>query len=83
MIRNGWQAQFKTEGGDAGFMRLHQRLLSDYGAAAADAGLHIRSFQELRLTPASAITVATERLPEANHAAWVGLPGVVVWDLEK
>jgi hypothetical protein len=27
--------------------------------------------------------VATERLPEANHAAWVGLPGVVIWDLEK
>jgi SAM-dependent methyltransferase len=83
LIMLGWQAQFKTEGGDAGFMRLHEHLLSDYGAAAADAGLRIRSFQELRLTPESAITVATERLPEANHAAWVGLPGVVVWDLEK
>jgi hypothetical protein len=27
--------------------------------------------------------VATDRYPEANHAAWVGLPGVVVWDLAR
>jgi hypothetical protein len=33
----------------------------------------------LRLT----ITVAAERLPEVNRAALVGLPGVVLWDLEK
>lgn len=83
LIMLGWQAQFRTEGGDAGFMRLNGHLLSDYGQAARAAGLCIRSFQELRLTPESAITVATERLPEANHAAWVGLPGVVIWDLEK
>lgn len=79
----GWQAQFRTEGGGAGFMRLHGHLLSDYASAAAAAGLRIRSLQELRLTPDSAITVATERLPEANRAAWVGIPGVVVWELEK
>ena len=83
LIMLGWQAQFRTEGGDAGFMRLNDHLLSDYGQAARAAGLCIRSFQELRLTPESTITVATERLPEANHAAWVGLPGVVIWDLEK
>jgi hypothetical protein len=29
------------------------------------------------------VTAAAERLPEANRAAWVGLPGVVIWDLEK
>lgn len=83
LITLGWQAQFRIEGGGAGFVRLHEHLLSDYGAAAAAAGLRIRSLEELRLTPESAITVVTERLPEANHAAWVGLPGVVVWDLEK
>jgi ubiquinone/menaquinone biosynthesis C-methylase UbiE len=83
LVTLGWQAQFRTEGGGAGYMRLHGHLLSDYAAAAAAVGLHIRSLQELRLTPDSAITVATERLPEANHAAWVGLPGVVIWDLEK
>jgi hypothetical protein len=26
---------------------------------------------------------AAERLPEANRAAWVGLPGVLIWDLER
>ena len=82
LVTLGWQAQFKSEGGGAGFMRLHSHLLSDYAAAAAAAGLRIRSLQEPRLTPDSAITVATELLPEANRAAWVGLPGVVVWDLE-
>jgi ubiquinone/menaquinone biosynthesis C-methylase UbiE len=83
LIMLGWQAQFRTEGGSAGFMRLNGHLLSDYGQAASAAGLRIRSFQELRLTPEAAVTVATERLPEANRAAWVGLPGVVIWDLEK
>jgi hypothetical protein len=29
------------------------------------------------------VTAAAERLPEANRAAWVGLPGVVIWDLER
>jgi hypothetical protein len=64
-------------------MRLHPHPLSGYSRAFAAAGLRIRSFYEPPLTPQSAITVATERLPEANQAAWVGLPGVVVWDLEK
>jgi ubiquinone/menaquinone biosynthesis C-methylase UbiE len=82
LIMLGWQAQFRTEEG-AGFMRLNGHLLSDYSRAAEAAGLRVCGLQELRLTPESAITVATERLPEANHAAWVGLPGVVIWDLEK
>ena len=29
LIMLGWQAQFRTEGGGAGFMRLHGHLLSD------------------------------------------------------
>jgi hypothetical protein len=82
LIMLGWQAQFRTEGG-AGFMRLNGHLLSDYSRAADAVGLRVRGLQELRLTPESAITVATERLPEANDAAGVGLPGVVFWDLEK
>ena len=83
LIMLGWQAQFRSESGGTGFMRLHGHLLSDYGRAAKAAGLRVRSFEELRLTPESAITVAAERLPDANRAAWVGLPGVVIWDLEK
>ena len=31
----------------------------------------------------SAVTVAQGPIPEANAAAWVGLPGVIVWELAK
>ena len=27
--------------------------------------------------------VRARNLPEANRAAWAGLPGVLIWDLEK
>jgi SAM-dependent methyltransferase len=79
----GWQAQFRTASGGAGFMRLHPHLPSAYCQAAAAAGLRVRSCHEPQLTPEAAVTVAAERLPEANRAAWVGLPAVLIWDLEK
>ena len=79
----GWQAQFRTASGAAGFMRLHPHLASAYCQAYAAAGLRIRSCDEPLLTPESAVTPATERLPDANRAAFVGLPGVSVWDLER
>jgi hypothetical protein len=78
LIMLGWQAQFRSEGGGAGFMRLNGHLLSDYGHAAKAVGLGVRSFQELLLTPGSG-----DHRHEANHAAWVGLPGGAIWDLEK
>jgi SAM-dependent methyltransferase len=83
LVLLGWQAQFRTADGGAGFMRLHPHLLSEYCQAVAAAGLRVRTCHEPRLTPEAAITAAAERLPEANRAAWVGLPGVVIWDLEK
>lgn len=82
-IMLGWQAQFRTADGGAGFMRLHLHLPSAYCEAFATAGLRVRACHEPRLTPESAVTAAAERLPEANRAAWVGLPGVIIWDLEK
>jgi len=79
----GWQAQFRTASGGTGFMRIHPHLLSEYVQAFIGAGLLVASCAEPRLTPESAITPAAQRLPEANLAAWVGLPGVVIWELEK
>jgi SAM-dependent methyltransferase len=79
----GWQAQFRTADAGSGFMRLHPHLLSDYCRAFGAAGLRVRACFEPLLTPDSAVTAAAERLPEANRAAWIGLPGVVVWDFEK
>jgi SAM-dependent methyltransferase len=83
LVLLGWQAQFRTASGGTGFMRLHAHLPSDYCGAFAAAGLRVRACHEPRLTPESAVTVAAEPLPEANRAAWVGLPGVIIWDLEK
>jgi SAM-dependent methyltransferase len=79
----GWQAQFRSADGGTGFMRLHPHLPSEYCEACAAAGLRVRGCYEPRLTPQAAATPAAERLPDANRAAWVGLPGVVIWDLEK
>jgi SAM-dependent methyltransferase len=79
----GWQAQFHSESGAPGFLRLHAHLPSDYSRACAAAGLGIRACYEPRLTPEAAATVAANRLPEANQAAWVGVPGVLIWDLQK
>jgi SAM-dependent methyltransferase len=79
----GWQAQFQTAGGGAGFMRLHPHLPSEYCAAFAACGLRLRGCHEPRLTAEAAATPAAARLPDANRAAWVGLPGVLIWDLEK
>jgi ubiquinone/menaquinone biosynthesis C-methylase UbiE len=79
----GWQAQFRTAAGGAGFIRLHQHLPSSYAQAAAAAGLAVADLFEPALPAASAVTVAQGPIPEANAAAWAGLPGVIVWDLVK
>ncbi len=64
-------------------MRIYPHLASDYCQAFATCGLQVRNCFEPRLTPEAAVTVAADRLPEANHAAYVGLSGVIIWDLEK
>lgn len=83
LILIGWQAQFRTSHGDTGFMRIYPHLTADYCAAFEAAGLRVVSCFEPRLTADSAVTAARERLPEANLAAYVGLPGVIIWQLEK
>jgi SAM-dependent methyltransferase len=83
LVLLGWQAQFRAANGAGGFMRLHPHLLSEYWQAFAADGLGVRTCHEPLLTPEAAVTAAAERLPDANRAAWVGLPGVVVWDLER
>jgi SAM-dependent methyltransferase len=82
LILLGWQAQFRTAAGEPGFMRLYPHLPSDYCRAYAAAGLRVRGCHEPLLTPEAAVTLASERLPDANRAAFAGLPGVIVWDLD-
>jgi SAM-dependent methyltransferase len=82
LVALGWQAQFPTDHGRA-FMRLHAHLPSDYVTAARDAGLTVRSCAEPRLTAEAAATPTADLVPDANRAAYVGLPGVVVWEFAR
>jgi len=82
LVMLGWQAQFPTDDGP-GFMRLHQHLPSDYVAAASAAGLSLTSYVEPRLTDATVITPTSELWPEATRLAYVGLPGVIVWEFRR
>ena len=79
----GWQAPVRGANGETGFMRLHPHLASNYITAFAQAGFTARRCLEPRHTEASARTTASETYPEANRAAWVGLPAVIVWEFEK
>jgi SAM-dependent methyltransferase len=83
LVALGWQAQFRTAVGGAGFMRLHRHLPSDYAQAVVEAGLTVVNLHEPQLPADSAVTVAQGPIPEATAAAWAGLPGVIVWDLVK
>jgi SAM-dependent methyltransferase len=82
LVMLGWQAQFPTAGG-RGFMRLHPHLVSDYIGGALDAGLAVVSMDECRLTADGAATPTAESIPDANRAAYVGLPAVLVAAFER
>ncbi|GAA4786719.1 hypothetical protein GCM10023200_21030 [Actinomycetospora chlora] len=82
LVTLGWQPQFPTEHGRA-WMRLHTHLPSEYVRAALAAGLAVRGCEEPPLTTESVATPTAELIPDANRAAYVGLPGVLVWDLER
>jgi SAM-dependent methyltransferase len=88
LVTLGWQAQFPAQdGGDGedpqrGFMRLHAHLASEYTAAATAAGLRLRSLAEPPLTESAVVTPAAGIVPDANRAAFTGLPAVFVWDFE-
>jgi SAM-dependent methyltransferase len=88
LVMLGWQAQFPApDGGDGadpqrGFMRLHGHLASEYTRAATAAGLRLRSLTEPPLTESAVVTPAADIVPDANRAAFVGLPAVSVWDFE-
>jgi SAM-dependent methyltransferase len=88
LVMLGWQAQFPAQdrgnGEDArrGFMRLHCHLASEYADAATAAGLRLRSLAEPPLTEAALVTPAANIVPDANRAAFTGLPAVSIWDFE-
>ena len=83
LVLLGWQAQFPLADGGRGFLRLHCHLPSEYLYAAGSAGLSFRTLEEPVLTPESVVTPAADVVPDANRAAWAGLPAVTVWEFER
>lgn len=82
LVMLGWQPQFTVDSGRA-YMRLHAHKPSDYATAGLRAGLAVRSYEEPGLTAEAAATPTAGLIPDANRAAYVGLPGVLVWEFER
>jgi SAM-dependent methyltransferase len=81
----GWQAPFADAGGERGFVREHPHTHSDYLDAFRAAGLGVRRCLEPALTvdQVRAKRRAFEHVPEAATQAYLGLPGVLVWHVQK
>jgi ubiquinone/menaquinone biosynthesis C-methylase UbiE len=81
----GWHAPFADPGGRRGFVREHAHTHADYLAAFHAAGLHVRGCLEPVLTADQVRSKqrAYRHFPEATTEAYLGLPGVLVWDVEK
>lgn len=81
----GWHAPFEDEEGRRRFVREHAHDHAAYFAAFRRAGLRVRECLEPRL---GAEQVREKRrafrhAPEATIAAYEGLPGALVWSVEK
>jgi SAM-dependent methyltransferase len=81
----GWQAPFEDEEGRRRFVREHPHTHADYLAAFAASGLELRDCiePELSLAEVQAKRRAFRHIPEAAAAAYVGMPGVLVWVADK
>jgi SAM-dependent methyltransferase len=81
----GWHAPFTGADGRRGFVREHPHTHAGYLAAFRASGLELRDCAEPLLTADEVRTKrrAYEHVPEATVAAYLGLPGVLVWAAEK
>lgn len=81
----GWHAPFEDVGGRRRFIREYMHSHADYLDAFLGAGLELRRCIEPRLAPedVAAKRRAFRHIPEAATAAYVGLPAVLVWEVEK
>jgi SAM-dependent methyltransferase len=84
-VHLGWHARFADARGGRVFVREHTHTHADYLAAFRSAGLHVRACVEPELTAdhVHALRRAFRHIPDATTQAYLGLPGVLVWDVEK
>jgi ubiquinone/menaquinone biosynthesis C-methylase UbiE len=81
----GWHAPFADATGKRGFVREHPHTHADYLKAFRSASLDVRNCVEPELKADQVRTKqrAFRHIPEATMQAYLGLPGVLVWDVEK
>jgi SAM-dependent methyltransferase len=81
----GGAAYFQDAGGGAGVVRGYGHLHGDYLRAFEQAGLTVRQCLEPRFGPAEAAMQASASsfIPDATEAAYVGVPGALIWDLDR
>jgi SAM-dependent methyltransferase len=81
----GWHAPFEDAHGQRRFVREHAHTHGDYLAAFVAAGLEVRRCLEPALAAehVRAKRRAFRHIPDATLAAYAGLPGVLIWDVEK
>src|SRR5439155_17851199 len=81
----GWQAGFASGSDSRGFVREHPHTHAKYLSAFAAAGMRLRSCHE-PVFDEDAVRAArrvSDRTPEAAIPAYVGVPAVLLWELEK
>jgi SAM-dependent methyltransferase len=80
----GGAAYFEDGAGDAGVVRGYGHLHGDYLRAFEQNGLRVRQCLEPRFGPAEAAMQgpASILFPRAAEAAFVGLPGALIWELD-
>jgi SAM-dependent methyltransferase len=81
----GGQALFEAADGSLAFVREHEHLHGEYLEAFGEAGLDIVHCLEPRFDAAQADMqgMAAHFIPEATRAAFVGLPGALIWQVER
>ena len=81
----GGAAYFQDAAGGAGVVRGYGHLHGDYLKAFDQSQLVIRQCLEPRVGPAEAAMQgpASQFIPDATAAAYVGLPGALIWELVR
>jgi len=79
----GWRAVYTDEDGERRMIPEYPRLHGEYVDAFAAAGLVVRRLIEPGLTAAQARERAKGRHEAAFEQALMGLPAVIVWEVER
>jgi SAM-dependent methyltransferase len=85
MSVTGGQALFASADGSLAFVREHVHFHCEYLDAFGASGLDIVRCVEPRFGPEEAGMqgMAAQFIPEATRAAFAGLPGALIWQLER